>query len=383
MDIENPNVFVGSNSRIRTVNDLLDYYVDVHGSLNWSLSTYSDSIGLMCNYIRPHIGDVELRRLNKRFISGYFRKLHTVARVPNKYRPKDNGPIGRTTIEEVYKLLRSVFQQAIHWELMNENPTLHIQVVKPRCYPKRMLTTDQILMVLNESIQRGDYALALLIQFAFVCSMRKGEILGLHWSDINLEEGCLQVNQELSRVSVEALEKLNYKGVYHVFQPYRAKSKSRVVLKAPKTYSSIRTIYLPQSFDHFLTQWKELQHKQKVLLGEGYEDNDLVVASDIGRPFCPKKATDLFTDIVVKMGLPKVHFHSLRYSSTSYKLILSRGDIKAVQGDNGHSQPNMVLSVYAQLQDSQRIKLAQGLNDDFCSKIQTYYGDPNMVLAKS
>lgn len=370
MDLENPNVFVGTNPKIHTLNDLLDYYTDVHGRMHWTMSTYSENISLMKNYIRPLIGDSNLMRLSKRFMSGYFQKLHTTPRVMHKYKPMDTGPIGRTTLEEIYKLLRNVFQEAIHWGIMNDNPVLHIAISKPYRTPKPMLTPDQILVLINESIKREDFVLALLVQFAFLCSMQKGEILGLRWSDINLDEGYLQVIQELTRETEESLETLSYKGVYHVFSPYVSSSSSRLVLKVPKTYSSQRTIYLPQTFIHFLRSWQDQQQDQKDRAGADYEDFDLVIAKENGRPLCPRRATDLFANMVDELKLPKVYFHSLRYSSASYKLILSHGDVKTVQGDTGHAQPNMVLSIYAQIQDQQRMLLAQEVENDFCLKIQ-------------
>lgn len=368
IELENPNVFINANPRIRTLNDLLDYYIDVHGSINWSMNTYEDNVGKMRNYIRPYIGEVDLRRINKRFMSAYFQKLLTIRRAENKYKPMDTGRIGKPTIEKIHAILRSTFHQATHWGIMEVNPVSHITLSKPYRTPKKMLTAEQVLAVINEAIRQENDALALLTEFAFTCSMRLGEILGLQWSEVDLEKGCLEVKQELSRVSIESLEKLNYKGVYHVFQSERPNSKSRLVLKEPKTYSSRRIVYLPQSFIHLLKNWKEKQKTQKELSGKELDTFNLVIVKEDARPFCPRKATGLFEQMVTEMGLPKVHFHSLRYSSTSYKLILSQGDVKTVQGDTGHAQPNMVLSVYAQIQDSKRRMLAEALDNDFFLK---------------
>jgi len=369
MDIENPNDFVGMNPKIRTLNDLMDYYIDVRSQTHWSMSTYSNNTGRIKNYIRPYIGTVELRHLNAHFLSRYFHKLASSARVENKYKPKDNGLIGRSTLEEIYKLLRSILQEAVHWGLMNENPISNITLPRFHRAVQSMLNTQQIALLITESMQNEDFTLALLIQFAFICSMRKGEILGLCWSGINLDEGYLQISQELTRENIAALETLKYKDVYHVFDPIIATANSRLVLKTPKTYSSNRTIYLPQTFIQYLRLWKERQQHQKDELGKEYEDYNLVFANKNGRPFCPRKATCLFVTAVQNAGFPKVSFHSLRYSSTSYKLILSNGDIKAVQGDTGHAQPNMVLSVYAQIQDERRKSLANMVAEDFYQNI--------------
>ena len=65
-------------------------------------------------------------------------------------------------------------------------------------------------------------------------------------------------------------------------------------------------------------------------------------------------------------GLPRVTFHSLRYSSISYKLALSGGDIKAVQRDSGHAQADMVTELYGQVLDQNRRELAKRFDADFC-----------------
>ena len=102
-----------------------------------------------------------------------------------------------------------------------------------------------------------------------------------------------------------------------------------------------------------------------------YSQNyNLVISYDDGRPFADHGINDGFTHLLESAGLPHVKFHSLRHSSTSYKLALSGGNIKAVQGDNGHSQPNMVLSVYAQIQDHVRADIASKVNEDFCIHLE-------------
>lgn len=86
-----------------------------------------------------------------------------------------------------------------------------------------------------------------------------------------------------------------------------------------------------------------------------------------GRPLCPRKCNDEFKRVLADLNMPEVVFHSLRNSSTSFKLILSGGNIKAVPGDNGHAQPRMVLSVYAQINDKDRKNLAQEMEARFGS----------------
>lgn len=367
-ELENLNMFLGIKPYIRTLNQLLDEYIEMHGQLNWSMSTYTEHVSLMTNYIRPHIGSIRIVQINRSLMSRYFQKLQNLPRVANKYKPNDTASVGNVTLHEIHKLLRSVFQQAINWGYMEINPVCHINLPAPAPNYKKMLSTEQVLQAINSAVERGKHALALMIQLAFVCSMRKGEIHGLMWGDIDFAKGCIQINKELTRVDLKALRDLNYKGVYHVFPPKNEHSKSRLVLKEPKTSSSVRTVYLPKTVADSLQAWRQEQEKIQVCQVPD-QDYGLVFGGPDGYPLCMGKTSRNFKKLLSEFGLSDFYFHSLRYFSTSYKLILSQGDIKAVQGDNGHAQPDMVLSVYALIQAEQRKKLADQVEADFCLQI--------------
>ena len=92
----------------------------------------------------------------------------------------------------------------------------------------------------------------------------------------------------------------------------------------------------------------------KELLGDEYRDYDLVFASTQGTPTEANYINRAFSKLIADNNLPKVVFHSLRHTSTTYKLKLSGGDIKAVQGDTGHAQATMVTERYAHILDDDR-----------------------------
>ena len=120
-----------------------------------------------------------------------------------------------------------------------------------------------------------------------------------------------------------------------------------IVLKTPKTESSVRKVWMPKTVAYILWEWKASQDKQKEFLGSEYLDYNLVVALANGRPCEDRIILKSFEKLREKAGLPKVVFHSLRHSSTTYKLKLNHGDIKATQGDTGHAQASMVTEVYS------------------------------------
>ena len=122
------------------------------------------------------------------------------------------------------------------------------------------------------------------------------------------------------------------------------------------TYQGEQT--LPQ-----LTEALGIDLRVDVFTDEGVEDgsvsdiavyvyeNNLVLALETGRPCEDRVIGNQFERLKKSANLPNVVFHSLRHSSTTYKLKLNHGDIKATQGDTGHAQASMVTEVYAHILD--------------------------------
>ena len=113
---------------------------------------------------------------------------------------------------------------------------------------------------------------------------------------------------------------------------------------------------------------KKEQDQTRELLGSEYKDYNLVLATSFGMPIGGSHLRDKMQEIIDKEGLPDVVFHSLRHTSVTYKLKLSGGDIKAVQGDSGHAQADMVTEVYGHILDEDRKKNAQMMERAFYNK---------------
>lgn len=224
--------------------------------------------------------------------------------------------------------------------------------------------------------------LRICLYLALGCSMRLGEILGLQWTNVHIEdelvaEGAafLKVDRELHRCnneSIEALERVNRSTIIFKFPLVMPKkATTTLVLKAPKTESSNRTIYLPNAVIEELRQVKAQQAEYKRLMGDEYHDYDLVVSQLNGRPYEIRIIDKAFNKLITENNFRPVVFHSLRHSSTSLKLKLSRGNIKAVQGDTGHAEARMVTDTYAHGFDADRKLIAHEMDTGFFSKIGT------------
>lgn len=122
-----------------------------------------------------------------------------------------------------------------------------------------------------------------------------------------------------------------------------------------------------------LEKLKASQAEMKSILGKDYQKYDLVMATDYGLPIGEAAIRKRFKKLIREHNLPEVVFHSLRHTSVTYKLKLNGGDIKAVQGDSGHSQVNMVTDVYSHILDEDRKRNAELFEAAF-------YGKKNLNL---
>ena len=208
-----------------------------------------------------------------------------------------------------------------------------------------------------------------------VCSLRMGEILGLTWENVHISDediaadnAYVYIDKELTRASKRAIETLGEKDIYYIFTPLMPNTSTRIILKKPKTDSSIRKVWLPKTLAYILREWKKSQDELKGFLGDEYQDFDLVVALPNGRPCEDRIILKEFAKLREDAGLPKVVFHSLRHSSTTYKLKLNHGDLKATQGDTGHAEIDMITSIYAHILDEDRKVNAQKFETAFYAK---------------
>ena len=353
-----------------TLADLLKEYVALYGKTNWAMSTYSSNEGLINNYILPYLGDMKLKDITSRVLEKYYQQLVDMKPVVNPLTGKSSREtVGTGTVRCVHKLLRCCFGQAVRWELIEKNPAINAMVPKHK-KQERAIWTAEILFQATELCK--DKRLKLSINLAFACSLRMGELLGLTWDCVDISEEAIRtgyasisVNKELQRVKKSAMNDLENKDVLRVFPSKSSRTTTVMVLKTPKTEGSVRKVFLPKTVAEMLIEWKKEQDYSKEVLGSEYQDYNLVIAGPLGSPVEGSLIEAGFIKLINENNLPKVVFHSLRHSSITYKLKLNGGDIKAVQGDSGHSQTSMVTEVYSHILDDDRRKNAELFERNF------------------
>lgn len=257
----------------------------------------------------------------------------------------------------------------MRWELISKNPFEHTLCPKATYNRRDIWDAETIMKALNEC---EDSRLYIAMNLSFACSLRIGEVLGLTWDNVHItdedianDDAWIYVDKELERVSKRSISALGEKNIIKVFIPLMPNTSTRVILKTPKTESSVRKVWLHKTLAYILKEWQSAQNELKAYLGEEYQDNNLVVALPNGRPCENRIIAKEFEKLKKKANLPNVVFHSLRHSSTTYKLKLNHGDLKATQGDTGHAQIDMITDIYAHILDEDRKINAQKFETAF------------------
>ena len=132
----------------------------------------------------------------------------------------------------------------------------------------------------------------------------------------------------------------------------------------------IRKVYLPRTIAGILKEWHTRQLELIDLLGADYQNYNLVLAQNSGKPYDSHQIYKLLKTFIHAHHLPDVTFHSLRHSSVTYKLALNDGNIKLVQGDTGHTSSKLMLNTYAEIFDQSRKELAVRFEENFYAALQ-------------
>ena len=359
-----------------TLCDFLKIFVNLYGTSKWSPSTFSSKVGTIENYINPLIGDWKLNEITTKKLSAYYNDLLSVPEVPRANRKATGRCVQPANIKKIHDIIRCALNQAIRWEYIDtnkRNPASLATLPKVPKVKRKVWSVDTF----REAIQQSDDdLLTICMHLAFSCSMRIGEITGLTWEDVIIDEQSIAtnnarviINKELSRVNAQAMQKLKEKDIIKIFPTQKPHCTTRLVLKTPKTETSNRTVWLPKTVAELLVQYQKDQKELQEFLGDAYNNYNLVIALENGNPVESRIVRDRFQKLCEQNGYEQVVFHSLRHLSTGYKLKMTNGDVKSVQGDTGHAEAEMVTDVYSEIIDEDRRYNAQKMDEQFYSTL--------------
>lgn len=374
----------------------MEEFIRIYGSKKWGESYYKSGMNLLVNYVFEYWKSVPITRFTVKAIDDYYTWLITECpAATSKHHRASTAHVTASVVKDIHKILRCAFNKAVKWQYIESNPFLNATLPEYKSKVRPALTPSEIDRVLEYTDRPDDYNLFLIhcaMNLAFAGSMRGGEIGALQWKDIvDPQRRILYICKSIDRVNKMAIEHVMKTEVYFKFPSYDPRAKSVIVLKNTKEDGgSNRNAYLPATVYDKLMRLKEMQDELKQVLGDdGYLDYDMMICQENGKPIMTEHLNSRFQTVLNQMGIKPKNgdeqyvFHSIRSTATTYKLKISGGDIKAVQGENGQKDAKMVTHQYSRILEEDRSRIADIMDEQFYGRKEEPEVDDFAQMAKA
>lgn len=277
--------------------------------------------GMIENYLKPQLGEIRLQKLTARDIQQYYTWL------------MDEKELSPNTVIKHHNLLTNTLNAAERQEYITKNPMRAVSPPKKRQREAKFYTPEQLGILLDKAVGTR---LELPVFICAYLGLRRGELCGLRWSDVDLEHKTITIENTRTQAGKKEIE------------------------KGTKTASSTRTLYLPDTLCDMLKAAKEHQQACRAEYKNAYDDNDYVVVMEDGRPFRPNYLSELFSKFLADNDLPKIVLHELRHTFAS---LSNQAGIPAYNIGKalGHSTPATTQKIYTHLLDQTHTQAVEGV----------------------
>ena len=335
-----------------TLGKWLDLWYDAYAVSSVKESTlrsYQDHIRL---HIKPALGHVRLDKLTPLMIQRFYSDLAKNGRAPRPdRRPDPNEPPGLAprTIRNIHNVLHAALRQASRppHRLIKFNPADDLELPKPAETEMQILTAEEITALLTESRNDWHYP---IFYVALFCGMRRGELLGLSWDNVDFDAQTITVSGQLQR----------------------ERKKGGVLRIVPLKNNRIRTIYPASSVFAVLSEHKRTQallRASAAARGLSWEHPEAVFTNPRGGYLEASAVYRSLMKYLSRIGVEDVRLHDLRHTFAT--MTLSTGaDIKTLQETLGHKDPGFTLRVYGHADDRMKREAARKM-DQIAVSLQT------------
>lgn len=301
-----------------------DYYNDWLTFIqeNKKTNTYHRYRDLYNQHIKNSIG---------KFLLKDIRPIHIDNIITSAKRKKYSG----STLQNIYTVLNAALNKAMKLQIINDNPCRFIDRPKREKFRANTLELDEIATLFqylgDDTAEYSDYIMYIGLNIILELGIRRGELGGLDWSNIDFKNNCINITNNL---------------VY---------TNNSVEMSTTKTEDSERILYISESLKSLLESHRKVQLANRLRYGEFYtitndfEDRkfDLVMTWENGKYVHPNYFTLKFRKIADKLGFKKhIRFHDLRHTNAT--LLLQQGiNFKVIQKRLGHAQLSTTMDIYS------------------------------------
>lgn len=306
-----------------TVGTWMDEWFENVAKIKVRSSSHQTYRGYIDNHIKPNIGNIPLEKLTTMDLQKLYRTLLTkgrVERIESKEQPKG---LSAKTVRNINQVISSALDLAVAQKIIPSNPTDACELPKVEHREMQTIPEEQLQAFLAEAKATGVYE---MYYIELATGLRRGELLGLKWQDIDWKNGIIKVRRQIARMDGQIVE-------------------------APlKTKNSYRTVTISPQAIEVLKQQRANTHDQYVF------------PSPNGGPISPDSVNNTLKRVLARAGIPKVRFHDLRHTFAT--IALQNGvDIKTVSGMLGHFSAGFTLDTYAHVTTSAQKEAAQTMGN--------------------
>lgn len=307
--------------------DYLDYWFENYCKTNLKATTCQGYIQKINHDIKPILGKIKLQELSPLQIQQFLTlKLK-------------EGKATRT-VRQFRAIIHSALEKATSWRLVALNGCSNVEAPKLDAIDYTILDKEQIIQLVQCS-QESDFYIPIMI--AIYTGMRRGEICGLQWDCVDLENETISITRALYNIKEKGL-----------------------IFDSPKSKKSNRKISISKTLVDILKQEYEKQKELAIQLGSEYKHNNLVCCQPNGDFINPDRFNPNFKKILETNNLPNVRFHDLRHSHAS--LLLAQGNqLKVISDRLGHSTIGITADIYTHVYDCTNKEVADNFDALLCN----------------
>ena len=252
--------------------------------------------------------------------------------------PGEDKPLSAKTVLHHHRLISSILDKAVKWQVIFANPCDRVEA--PKVERKEAKYLDEIQAAeLLDCLEREPVQYRAMISLLLYSGMRRGELCGLTWEDVKIDECLIDINKSSLYLSD--------RGIFD---------------DETKNFSSKRVIKVPDLVMRLLSEHKRTQTEELFRLGDGWTRTNKVFTQSNGKPIHPDTITGWFRKFIKRNNLPKVSIHSLRHTNATL-LIANGTDLRTVSKRLGHSNMTTTGNIYTHAIQTADERAAETLGD--------------------
>jgi integrase len=330
-----------------TLADFLERWLKDYAYANLAPRTAEGYDTIIRQHLIPRLGSIPLTGLRPEHIQKYYAETLANGRCNGK------GALSSTTLRHHHMTLHKALKCAVKWGLLVRNPVDAIDAPRATRSQMNVMTEEDLKRFLETGKSTPYYALFYL---ALYTGMRRSELLGLRWCDVDLILGQVSVTRGL-----------------HCLRD------GSIVFRSPKTAAGRRTVALPPSAILMLRDHRAQQETLHAMSGTTADEEGLVFSHPDGKPLLPNTVTHAWVKLARGTGLAGIRLHDARHTHAS--LMLKQGvHPKVVQERLGHSSIAITLDTYSHVAPGLQQAAARGFDEGLLHETQAAKSSSNAAL---